>query len=87
MLQRHPFRSIGPVRRWAEPGGAAEADRAAQVRGDHFERIVPAVAEEPAAQLRRVEYALVSANAVGTQVGLVPLEIAEPIEPGVRAHP
>lgn len=57
------------------------------MRGDHFERVVPAVAEEPAPQLRGVENAFVPAPAFGAQVGLVTLEIAKPIEPGVGTHP
>ena len=87
MFERHPLRPVGPVRRGAEPHRTAETNRAAQVQAHHFERVVPAVAEEPAPQLRGVEHTFVPTHAFRAQVGLMPLEIAEPIEPGVCAHP
>lgn len=87
MFECHPPRSIGLVGCRAEPGGTAEADGAAQVKADHFERVIPAVTPEPAPELRRIEHALVPAHAFSAQVRLMTLEIAEPIEPGICAHP
>lgn len=53
---------------------------------DDFERIIPAVAEEPAPELHRIEHALVPAQALGLQVGPVWAEVAQAAEPDIRPH-
>lgn len=61
VLPLHPFRPVGLRRGRTEPDRATATDRAVKMPRHDFERVVPAVAEEPAPELDRIEHALVPA--------------------------